>query len=231
MSFKFISFVDMLKIELHNRIIENKDWATLLFIICFMLITITKSAFENRFNDFKNLIFSERYIKIYKDYSHLMTWFTFLFFIVQILVFGFFIQYLCFYFGYIVKSDWLFFIKIITLLSFFILSKYLIEKIIATSFDIEEFAEQYNMLKVSYRNYTALLLLPVTVILFYNDKPTVLFLYIILLVLLFSNLLIYLKAIKLFQKIIIGKLFYFILYICTLEIAPYYFMYYWFTRT
>ncbi len=221
----------MLKMELHNRIIENKDWATLLFILCCVFVILTKSTFENRFHDFKNLIFSERYIKIYKDYSHLMTWFTFLLFIVQILSFGFFIQYVMYYLGYISKYDGVFFVKIITLVSFFVLAKYLIEKIIATSFDIEEFAEQYNMLKVSYRNYLAMLLLPITIILFYNLDISTAILQGIILLILFFNCIIYLKGIKIFQKLIIGKMFYFILYLCTLEIAPYYFMYHWFTRS
>ena len=37
-------------------------------------------------------------------------------------------------------------------------------------------------------------------------------------------------SIKNYQNIIFSKLFYFILYLCALEIAPYYFMYYWFTK-
>ncbi|WP_395049469.1 DUF4271 domain-containing protein, partial [Flavobacterium sp.] len=40
----------------------------------------------------------------------------------------------------------------------------------------------------------------------------------------------YLVSIKNYQNIIFSKLFYFILYLCALEIAPYYFMYYWFTK-
>ena len=40
----------------------------------------------------------------------------------------------------------------------------------------------------------------------------------------------YLNSLKIYQKFIIGKLFYFILYLCTLEIAPYYFVYYWLTK-
>ena len=220
----------MLKIELHNRILENKDWATILFIICFLFIIIAKTAFENKFNDFKNLWFSNRYVKMYKDNSHLMTWFTFLLFLVQILSFGFFILYLMLYFDYINNMDWIVFIRIITFLTFFILSKFLIEKIIATSFDIEEVADQYNMLKVSYRNFIAIVLLPITIVLFYNNKPILLIIYIILGIIAGLNTLIYIKGINIFQKLIIGKLFYFILYLCTLEIAPYYFMYYWFTN-
>ncbi len=220
----------MLKIELYNRIIENKDWATLLFIICFVLVTLTKSAFENKFSDFKKLFFSERYVKMYKDNTHLMTFFTFFLFIVQVISFGFFIHYILYYFEYILKTDWIAFIQIITALSFLILSKYLIEKIIATSFDVEDIAEQYNMFKVSYRNYIALLLLPITIILYYNLKPELVVLQAIIGIVLFSNIIIFLKGIKNFQKLIIGKLFYFILYLCALEIAPYYFMCYWFTN-
>ena len=120
--------------------------------------------------------------------------------------------------------------RVVTFLTFFVLSKYLIEKIISTAFDIEEFAEQYNMIKVSYRSFIALLLLPTTAILFYNQEVLPIVVEILLYVLLASNAIIYLKGFKIFQKIIIGKLFYFILYLCTLEIAPYYFMYYWFTN-
>jgi Domain of unknown function (DUF4271) len=220
----------MLKIELHNRILENKDWITMLFLFCFTIIIINKTAFENKFNDFKNLWFSERYIKMYKDNTHLMTWFTFLLFLVQVISFGLFIYYIIGYFKIIDNPDIYLFIRIITFLTFFILAKFLIEKIIATSFDVEEVAEQYNMLKVSYRSYIAMILLPITIVLFYNPEPIIMVLYVILTLIASINVLIYLKGINIFQKLIIGHLFYFILYLCTLEIAPYYFMYYWFTN-
>mgnify|MGYP006335610441 FL=1 len=50
-----------------ERIVANKDWATLLFVLCFVVIVITKAAFENRFSDFSKLIVSDKYIKIYKE--------------------------------------------------------------------------------------------------------------------------------------------------------------------
>ncbi len=216
---------------LHERIIENNDWATLLFVFCLALIVITKTAFENRFSDFINLLVSDKYIKIYKDSSNLMSWFTVILFFVQIISISFFIRYLLLFFEFVKDADWVVFIQIFTFLTFFILSKFLIEKIIATSFNIEEFTEQFNMLKVNYRTYMGILLLPVSIILFYNPMPKPIVIYIILDILLVINIVIYLKSIKIFQNLIIGKLFYFILYLCALEIAPYYFMYYWFTRS
>jgi Domain of unknown function (DUF4271) len=220
----------MKEFVLHTRNVENKEWVALVLVLCLLFVMLTKIAFENKFSDFRNLFFSDKYIKTYRDSSHLMTWFTFLLFIVQILTFSFFIHYLIYYLGYSTKADWIIYIRIVTFLAFFVLSKYLIEKIISTAFDIEEFAEQYNMIKVSYRSFIALLLLPTTAILFYNKEVLPIVVEILLYVLLASNAIIYLKGFKIFQKIIIGKLFYFILYLCTLEIAPYYFMYYWFTN-
>jgi hypothetical protein len=33
---------------LHPRIIESKDWATILFVLAFAIVAITKSVYENR---------------------------------------------------------------------------------------------------------------------------------------------------------------------------------------
>lgn len=221
----------MMQINFEERILENKDWATVLFVFSFALIAVAKTTFENRFNDFLRLIVSDKYIKIYKDSSHLMSWFTITLFFVQLLSLAFFIQLLLSYFGFVSKTDWLFYIRISTLLGVFILSKYLIEKIISVTFNIEEFTEQFNFKKVSYRTYIGLLLLPVNFILFYNNNVSIGAIYTILFTILLINTVTYLNSLKIYQSLIFGKLFYFILYLCALEIAPYYFMYYWFTTS
>lgn len=215
----------------HQRVLENKDWATVVFVFCFVLIAVTRSAFENRFADFSRLIFSDKYIKIYKDSSNLMSWFNVCLFTVQIISFAFFLQFLLSYFGYVSLADWIVFIQLFTLIGVFILSKYLIEKIISVSFNIEDFIEQFNLQKVSYRTYVGLLLLPVNMVLFYNNDVPKTVIYLIIAIILVINTLTYLNSLKIYQNLIISKLFYFILYLCALEIAPYYFMYYWFTRS
>lgn len=215
----------------HYRVPENKDWATVLFLFCFVLIAITKSVFENRFADFSRLIFSDKYIKIYKDTSNLMSWFNVSLFLVQIISFAFFVQFLLSYFGYVSQTDWIVYIQLLTLIGVFILSKYLIEKIISVSFNIEDFIEQFNLQKVSYRTYMGLVLLPLNMVLFYNDDVPKIVVYVIIAIILVINTLTYLNSLKIYQNLIISKLFYFILYLCALEIAPYYFMYYWFTRS
>jgi hypothetical protein len=221
----------MIENVLHPRIIENKDWVTLLFVLSFAIIAFTKSVFENRFGDFMKLLFSDKYTKVYRDSSHLKSSFTISLFFVQVISIALFIQLALSYFGYASKTDWILYIQIITFLLFFILSKYLIEKIIAVSFNIEEFIEQFNLQKVTYRTYIGLFILPIDIILFYYDTISRNILLLFIAIILILNIITYLVSIKNYQNLIFSKLFYFILYLCTLEIAPYYFMYYWFTKT
>jgi hypothetical protein len=221
----------MIEKILSPRIMEATDWATLLFVLCFALIAVTRTVFEKRFGDFVRLLVSDKYVKVYKDSSHMMSGFTILLFIVQVISFAFFIQLMLSHFGHASKTDWMLFIRIFTLLGVFILSKFLVDKIIATAFNIEEVTEQFNLRKVSYRTYIGLALLPVNIMLFYYDSPSEIFLFALIAAILIINLLTYLVSLKNYQNYIAGKLFYFILYLCALEIAPYYFMYYWFTKS
>ncbi|TGD58446.1 DUF4271 domain-containing protein [Flavobacterium humi] len=218
------------KIELIPRIVENRDWVTILFLLALLLVAITKTAFENRFSDFVNLIINNKYLKIYKDSSNLMSWFTILLFVVQLISLSFFVLMVLSYLGYTTKTNWISYIQILTFLSFFVLSKFLVEKIIATSFNIESFIEQFNLFKVSYRTYIGLLLLPVNIVLFYTDLMNTYLIMGVLAILLVINSITYLVSLKNYQKLLLSKLFYFILYICALEIAPYYFMYYVITK-
>jgi len=216
--------------QLTPRILENKDWATLLFVVAFAVVAMTKSAYETRFSEFSKLIFSDKYAKIYRDNSNLKSSFTIGLFFVQIVSFAFFIQLTLHIFGHASKTDWILFIQIATFLLYFILAKYLIEKIVAASFNIDEFADLFNLQKVTYRTYIGVLILPINAVLFYYEHIPKIIPLAIIGVSLCISLYSYFISIKTYQNAIFGKLFYFILYLCALEIAPYYFLYYWITK-
>jgi len=57
----------MIETVLQPRILEPRDWATYLFVFSFILIAITKTAFESRFSEFIRILVSDKYIKVYKD--------------------------------------------------------------------------------------------------------------------------------------------------------------------
>lgn len=221
----------MMDLVLNERSIGARDWATILFVVCFALLAINRSVFEARFTEFIKLAYSDKYTKIYKDSSNMLSWFTISLFIIQLISLSFLIHFLLSYYGVTERTDWIKYIQILTLAAFFILSKYLIEKIVAAAFKIEDFNEQFNLRKVNYRTYIGLLLLPVNLILYYNDPPEAFVLYIIAGIIVATAFFSYLVSLRAYQNLILSKLFYFILYLCALEIAPYYFMYYWFTNS
>jgi hypothetical protein len=220
----------MLAIELHERIFESKDWATLLFVVCLGIVTVNKSISWVRFSEFIRLAYSSKYNKIYRDSGNLLDGFTVSMFVLQLISFSFFILLVIRQFSALETNTLILYIQIFTLLSVFVLSKYLIEKIIATAFKIEEFNEHFNLLKVNYRTYLSLVLLPINIILFYNPIHSSAFFWVLISILFAVNMITYIVALKLYQNLIIRKIFYFILYLCTLEIAPYYFIYNWFTK-
>ena len=220
----------MLAIQLQERIIESKDWATVLFVLCVGIIAVNKTISSVRFNEFIRLAYSDKYTKIYKDSSNLMSGFTVSMFVLQLFSFSFFTLLVLNQFDKTEKTNGIVYIQIFTFLTVFILSKFLIEKIVATAFKIEEFNEQFNLLKVNYRAYFGFILLPVNIILFYNTFDSKLFFWILLVALFVINITTYIVALKLYQNLLLRKIFYFILYLCTLEIAPYYFIYNWFTK-
>lgn len=213
-----------------ERILATKDWATVLFIFSFAVIAITKTSFETRFADFSKLIISDKYNKIYKESSQLLSWFNIGLMFVLFISMSFFILLILDYMELASKYNYILFIQLITICAVFILGKFLIEKIVGVAFDFEETIEQYNLQKVNYRTYISLCLLPINMILYYTNNLSLFVIYLLIALVLIANVLSYLNSLKIYQNYLIGKLFYFILYLCTLEIAPYYFVYYWFTK-
>lgn len=221
----------MMDIVFEPRTMGARDWATIVFILLMIIVVVVKSVFETRFQEFMRLAFSEKYIKVYRDSSYLMSGFTIFLFVVQLASLAFFVQLMLHHFFHQSKTDGILYLQIFTFLTVFVLSKFLIEKIIGTAFSMEEFADQYNLQKVSYRTYVGLLLLPINLILFYNTDLSNFLIYFLIVAILLANMLTYALSLKNYQNLLLGKLFYFILYLCTLEIAPYYFIYYWFTKS
>lgn len=220
----------MITIQLAERVLVNKDWATVLFVLAIALIAINKNIFSVRFNEFIKLGYSDKYNKVYKDTNNLLNWFTISMFFIQLISFSFFILLLLSFFNYTKTDNYITYIQIITFLFVFVLSKFLIEKIVGTAIDSESVVDQFNLIKTNYRAFLGFILLPVNIVLYYNQTPIKEVFYVILTVFLMYNVFTYYFLVKTYQKVIIGKLFYFILYLCTLEIAPYYFMYYWVTK-
>lgn len=211
---------------LTERIVTNKDWATLLFFVGFSIIAINRTIFSIRFSEFTRLAISDKYIKIYKDNTNLRNSFTLSFLAIQLLSITFFFQIVARSFGFIEQYSLLSFVQILNFTCFFVIGKYLIDKIIGITFGIEDFVDNFNLQKATYRNYIGMYLLVLDLLLFYNDIVNQMAIGLFGITLILTNLSLYVIFIKNHRKTILNKLFYFILYLCTLEIAPYFIIYF-----
>ena len=123
------------------------------------------------------------------------------------------------------EVDVLLFIKLGGLLGTWVLLKILLELGIGYLFDIPKLFHSFVFQQVSFLNFLGIVLLPLNSLLIFGAPNHHIFLVSILVisgVILFTGLL---KSVKTYQKLLINNFFYFILYLCTLEIGLYIVLY------
>ncbi|EKF56641.1 hypothetical protein I215_00465 [Galbibacter marinus] len=201
------------------RNIDNHSIETILLTVALVCLTVAKFKNEQKFHSFIMLFVNYQYLKIYsKEPGQTTSTFNLLLFIVQMISFSLVLWIALPYFD---PNHEVNFYLIMPFLILFILFKFYLEKLIATIFDINKFTESFHFHKVTYRNLTSLLLLPMISLFIYSNLSSIIALYAILLCFCLLNVIAFVLTLRNHQKLIQKYLFYFILYLCTLEIAPY----------
>ncbi len=217
-----------MEVEFLHRDPLSVDWATILFVLTLAVIVVTRNTFPVRFAEFIRLGVSNKYLSVYRDANNMKSGFTISMFIVQMVSLSFFVHYVLSLFGHSQLDSLVSFVRVFSVLVFFVLIKYFIEKIIAVCFGIEDFAEQYNLVKVTYRSFLGLILFPVAALLFYNHFLPNYLLWGTLGMFVLTNVALFMLLLKNHQNSLRQFILYFILYLCTFEIAPYIILYHWF---
>ena len=117
------------------------------------------------------------------------------------------------------------FLKILFVVFVFIIVKTSIEKMIGAIFSIEKVIDHHIYEKLSYRNFLSLLLIVTNLIFYFSVKPDLNILLILTGILFLVNMVILFYGYKKYRSLIFSNLFYFLLYICALEISPYIILY------
>jgi len=207
-----------------REIIVN-DMYTAIIVVSLAIIATAKLINYNRFTRFLSLLGTSNYLRIYFKDHHFLDSFDVVLFL-NFCINGTLIGFLS-YIHFIEKLevDILMFIKIAGILGLAVLTKLLLELGIGYLFDIQKLFHSYVFQQVSFLNLLGVLLLPFNSFLIFGapNQPILL-----VATLVISGLILlrgFVKSIKTYQKLIINNFFYFILYLCTLEIAPYIFIY------
>ena len=208
------------------RNIMFNDWFTVLIVVCLIFIAAAKVLDAKRFNDFFKIIIKSNYLKIYIKDQHFINAFDSLLFINLIISLTMFLLISMNIFNDTnYNQDINLFYKILIVIGSILIIKVLIDRLIGSLFDIQEIIEVYDFNKISFRNYLGLILLPINILLIFVINPSKTIIYVVICLLFIVNLIGLLMSIKFYQKTIKTNLFYFILYLCALEIAPYVILY------
>jgi len=207
------------------REIISNEWFTVLVVLCVCILAFAKARFTNRFNDFLWVLGNSKYLKIYSRDQKFTDQFNGLLFLNLIISSALF--YFIWYNTFIesIAFDLILFFKFFIGFGSLILIKILIERLIGSLFEIDSLIDSYVFQKTNYKNYIGLVLLPINILLIFAVNPSKTILYIVAGLILVINLVGFITSFKIHQKLILNNLFYFILYICALEIAPYIILY------
>jgi hypothetical protein len=124
----------------------------------------------------------------------------------------------------VAENPWLF-IQICTGYAVFIFIKFCIEKIIGSIFSIDSLINSYLYQKLTYRNLLSILFFAACLFLSYVAEPSETLLLIIVGIVILGNCIALFYSYKTNRQLILSNFFYFILYLCALEISPYIILY------
>jgi len=207
------------------RDVISNEWFAILFIFSLGLLALARFAFSKRFIDFVGVLGNSKYLKIYAREQKFIDQFDALLFINLIISVAIF-SYVAYttLFNY-VEFNMVLFVKLILGFGALILIKVLAERLIGSLFEIDEIIDHYIFQKTNYKNYIGLILFPVNVILIYGIQPSKSIIYVVIGLVLLINLIGFVTSFKTNQKLLLDNMFYFILYLCALEIGPYIILY------
>lgn len=204
----------------------SADWATALIVACLMLLALAKLLNSSRFNEFIQLVITNKYFFMQGKEKNVFSAFNMILFAVQAISVSLFLFLAAgAFFPERIAQDEFLFVKIVSGYVLFVLFKLLAEKIIAAVFSITGIIDDYLYQKLSYRNLLSLLILFANVLLIYTFPESRFIIISVAGIVLFANVAMLLYTFKSNEKTITHNLFYFILYLCALEISPYFILY------
>ncbi|WP_371824262.1 DUF4271 domain-containing protein [Lutibacter sp. A64] len=210
-------------IEAENIISQNNDWITIIFLIIFIVLAVQKFLFANRLLFTSIFFLKNNKLTSYfnKEKNIFFNLFQILSFSVQLLSISLLLYFLTDVFN--VKTSnigYILYLKILIGVGLYFLARFLIGLFLAVIFNLETIHKKIYYDKVNLTNNLILWLLPFLVLISYSKYFSHIILKITLIIFIILAILRYGILIANNKKLTINNLFYFILYLCALEIAP-----------
>lgn len=202
------------------------DWITFIIMSSLLSIAIIKYLYPKKFEDFLFIIYSDKFLNQTRKNKSPFNTFNGILLIVNWMVTSLFIYIgYCYYSNKDLGTYFNTYLYILFGFAIFELTKVILEWSVGYLINKKELITAYAYRKIVFKNFLSFFLLLFCTILSYNSKYLINFYIIFLSIFACMYLFSVLLTLKKFQSGILQQPSYFILYFCTLEIAPYYIMY------
>jgi hypothetical protein len=203
----------------------TQNWITVIIVFLIALLVLLHFLYKIRFVKFISIIKTKEYFVDYINKGNsFVSLFNGVLFLFQLGIYALFV--------YLIKMSYRkldnglsVFLDILSMLFLFIIGRYLIGKVISYILGIDKIQGILSFVKFTYFSKVAIYLFPLVIVLFYIPYYQRELLMGIMSLAVAMLLYFYGKLLLQNQKIIFRNLFYFILYLCTLEIIPLVYLY------
>ncbi|WP_445381092.1 DUF4271 domain-containing protein [Robiginitalea sp. IMCC43444] len=208
--------------EALERSIPAIDWITAVLFLGLLCLVFAKSFFYSRFLNFIILPFNNKYLFLYNKKGLLLNGFHLALSLFSIISMGLFLSLgSAAFFEDAFPDTAVAFLYFTGGVFIFLFLKFSLQLTAGYIFNTDKLMESLVFIKSTYFNYSALIMFLASVFLAYmlpgNKSVVLTAIFLIILI----NAIGWIALLKIHQKLIALHFFYFILYLCTLEIAPF----------
>ena len=198
------------------------DGFTIIILLNIIIVTIAKTLNNSKFKQFLLIYLNNSFLKFSSNDNSFLSSFNSLLNVNYIISLSVYISILISYNLNGFNNNFeisIFFTTLIFIIAF-IYTKYLIEILIGWAFNIRKFVVSFNLQKNSFNKLIGIIMILLNSFAIYSFPNSVIFTNISIFLVISLYLVGLYKVIRLNDNLILSNMFYFILYLCTLEIVP-----------
>ena len=212
---------------LHNLALMIREYIlfdgfTIIILLNIIIVTIAKALNNSKFKQFIFIYLNNSFLKFSTSNNSFLSSFNSLLNINYLISMSVYISILLYYSpsGTNNNFDISIFFKTLFFVAVFIYTKYLFEILVGWSFNIRKFIIAFNLQKNSFNKLIGIIIILFNSLSIYSFPGSITFIKITIFFVISLYLIGLYKVIRLNDNLILSNMFYFILYLCTLEIVP-----------
>ena len=204
-----------------EKTIISLDWMTIALFMSLVVLALGKYLYHKKFLNFIILPFNDKYILLHNKKGQFSHWFHLLLTLFQLINLSLFLFLIMKSFALLPKDGSLItYFIILGFIALFELTKFLLQMFTGFVFNNLELVSGLIFSKISYLNYSSIITCVANILLIYITTDSKTTIYVVFALILIINAIGIAKLLKNYQKALFPYFMYFILYLCTLEIAP-----------